>query len=180
MLALSGSALSTWVLRRIALAHDFLDHPNERSSHVRPTPKGGGAAIVVVVTIVLAVLAALGKISWRDFAVLAVGGLAVAIVGLVDDWRQLSTHVRLSIHFAAASWALFCFQGLPALRIDDHLISFGWIGYPLGVMGIVWSLNLFNFMDGIDGIAASEGAFVMIASVLILAGNLTAGIRSPV
>jgi Fuc2NAc and GlcNAc transferase len=177
MLALPISALLTRMVRRLALAHGFIDHPNERSSHIKPTPHGGGAAIVAVVTITLAVLAALGKISLVEFAVLAGGGLAVAVVGLIDDWRQLSTPIRLAVHVAAASWAMLCLEGLPAIRLGDQLISFGWAGYPLGVMGIVWSLNLFNFMDGIDGIAASEAAFVTIAGVLLLAaGNLTAGI----
>ncbi len=177
MLALPISALLTWVVRRIALTHDFLDYPNERSSHVRPTAKGGGVAIVVVVTSTMAVLVCIGKISIVDFGVLAGGGLAVAALGLIDDWRQLSTHVRLAVHFAVASWAMWSLEGLPPIRIDEHPISLGWAGYPLGVMGIVWSLNLFNFMDGIDGIAASEAAFVAIAGVLLLgAGSLPAGI----
>ena len=177
LLALPISVLLTWVVRRLALAHGFVDHPNERSSHVKPTPHGGGASIVAVVTTTLAVLAALGKISLVDFGVLAGGGLAVALVGLFDDWRHLSTHVRLAVHFAAASWAMLCLDGLPPIRFGDLLISFGWAGFPLGVMGIVWSLNLFNFMDGIDGIAASEAAFVAIAGVLVLAaGNVDAGI----
>jgi Fuc2NAc and GlcNAc transferase len=176
-LALLVSALLTWLVRRLALAHDFMDHPNERSSHVKPTPQGGGAAIVVVVTFTLVVLTALGRLSLVEFCVLAGGGLAVALVGLIDDWRLLSTHVRLAVHFAAASWALFWLEGLPPLRIGDQLIAFGWAGYPLGVFGIVWSLNLFNFMDGIDGLAASEAAFVTIAGVLVLAaGSLTTGV----
>lgn len=177
MLALLISAVLTWVVRRLALAHNFLSYPNERSSHVRPTAQGGGAAIVVVATMTFTVLAVIGKISIADFGVLVGGGLAVAALGLIDDWRKLSTHVRLAFHFVVASWAMLCLGGLPAVLIDEYLFSFGWVGYPLGVMGIVWSLNLFNFMDGIDGIAASEAAFVSIAGVLVLAaGNLTAGI----
>jgi Fuc2NAc and GlcNAc transferase len=175
---LVASILLTWAVRLLAVNLGFLDHPNERSSHVIPTPHGGGLAIVVVAISALAVLALRGQISALDFAVLAGGGLLVALVGLIDDWRPLSTHVRLAVHFGAALIAVTCFQGVPSILIGDHLVSLGWLGYPLGVLGIVWSLNLFNFMDGIDGLAASEGAFVSIAGALVLAaGNEMEGIR---
>jgi Fuc2NAc and GlcNAc transferase len=177
IVALLASALLTWAARRLAVKLGVIDHPNERSSHVRPTPQAGGIAIVTVVTLTLAVLLALGKISLMDFGVLAGGGLAVALVGLADDWRQLSTQLRLAIHVAAALWAVLCLDGLPPIRIGEQLVSLGWAGYPLGVMGIVWSLNLFNFMDGIDGIAASEAAFVAVSAALLLtAGGQAAGI----
>jgi Fuc2NAc and GlcNAc transferase len=171
LLVLLASSLLTWAVRRLAVTFGFLDHPNERSSHVVPTPQGGGVAIVAVATSALAAFALRGEMSAVDFAVLAGGGLLVTLVGLIDDWRPLSTHVRLAVHFGAASIAMFFLDGLPPILIGDHLVSFGWLGYPLGIMGIVWSLNLFNFMDGIDGLAASEGAFVAIAGALVLAGG---------
>jgi Fuc2NAc and GlcNAc transferase len=95
------------------------------------------------------------------------GGLAVALVGLVDDHRSLSAAIRLAVHFAAAFWALAWLSGLPALRVGNELASFGWAGYVLGAFGIVWAVNLFNFMDGIDGIAASEAIFVSVAGALL-------------
>jgi Fuc2NAc and GlcNAc transferase len=171
LLVLLASTLLTWAVRRLAVTLDFLDHPNERSSHVIATPQGGGVAIVVVVTSALGAFALRGEMAPVDFAVLAGGGLLVALVGLIDDWRPLSTHVRLAVHFGAAAIAVLCLHGLPPILIGDHLVSFGWLGYPLGIMGIVWSLNLFNFMDGIDGLAASEGAFVTIAAALVLAAS---------
>jgi Fuc2NAc and GlcNAc transferase len=67
------------------------------------------------------------------------------------------------VHFGAALWALFWLGGLPALPIGGEVVTFGVGGYVLGALGIVWTLNLFNFMDGIDGIAASEAAFVAFA-----------------
>jgi Fuc2NAc and GlcNAc transferase len=179
LLALSAAIFFSWVVRRLAVLVGFLDHPNERSSHVVPTPLGGGIAIVVVSTSVLVLIALRGQISCVELVVLAGGGLLVALVGLVDDWRALSTHVRLAVHLGAASIAVFCLHGLPPILIGDHLVSFGWFGYPLGIMGIVWSLNLFNFMDGIDGLAASEGAFVAIAGALLLTvGGGLAGVSS--
>lgn len=176
-IVLLASAALTWFVRKRVLAHGFIDSPNERSSHVIPTPRGGGAAIVVVTTLVLIVLFARGDVSPETFAVLVGGALPVACVGFVDDRRHLSTGVRLTVHFAAAVWAIYLVGGLPPVQVGTHLVSFGWAGYPLGVIAIVWMLNLFNFMDGIDGIAGSEAAFVGIAGgVLLGTGNLVTGI----
>jgi Fuc2NAc and GlcNAc transferase len=173
--ALLTSALITGLVRRYALAHDVVDVPNERSSHRAPTPRGGGVAIVLVSTAALGVLALRGLVRPELLWAVGVGGVAVALVGLADDHRSLPAATRLTVHFAAALWALAWLGGLPALRIGAHLVSFGWVGYLLGALGIVWTVNLFNFMDGIDGIAASEAIFVAVAGALLsapLAGNV--------
>ena len=91
----------------------------------------------------------------------------LALVGFADDNRPLSPVTRLAVHCGAALWALLCLGGLPPLSIAGRSIAFGWPGYVLGTLGIVWSLNLFNFMDGIDGIAASEAAFVALAGAAL-------------
>jgi Fuc2NAc and GlcNAc transferase len=95
------------------------------------------------------------------------GGIIVALVGFLDDRRQLSARVRLAAHLTAAVWALVCMGGLPPLRYADQVLSFGGAGYIIGALGIAWTLNLFNFMDGIDGIAASEAAFVVWGGALL-------------
>jgi len=165
--ALGISFLLTGVVRRLALAHGALDLPNARSSHTAPTPRGGGAATVLTATAAFAVLALLGTLSIDVLVALAGGGVAVAIVGFLDDRRGLSAKVRLAVHFAAALWALAWLGGLPDLQLGDLLIHFGWTGYVLGALGIVWTLNLFNFMDGIDGIAASEAIFIAVAGAIL-------------
>ncbi|MEJ0084648.1 MAG: glycosyltransferase family 4 protein [Pseudomonadota bacterium] len=164
-------------MRRLAVTYGFIDRPNERSSHRNPTPRGGGSAIVAVVTLSLTVLVLLGRIPFATFAVLAAGGFAVALVGFIDDRRPVSTRVRLSVHIAAAIWALYWLDGLAPLRFGDRLIDFGWAGYVLGGLGIVWMLNLFNFMDGIDGIATSEAGFIALSAAFLLSsGDFTTGI----
>jgi Fuc2NAc and GlcNAc transferase len=165
--ALAASALLTRLVRRIAAGRGVLDVPNPRSSHGVPTPRGGGVAIVVVTTAGLLILARWGMVQWPLLCALIGGGLAVALVGAADDRRSLSATLRLTVHFAAALWALAWLGGLPPLRIGNQLIALGWVGYLLGACGIVWALNLFNFMDGIDGIAASEAIFVALAGTLL-------------
>jgi Fuc2NAc and GlcNAc transferase len=163
------TAVLTWLTRHFALRQGMIDVPNERSSHVDPTPRGGGMAIAVVTTGVLGFLTWRGDLSIADFGVLGAGGMGIALLGFADDCRQLSTYLRLGVHLAAATWAIVLLQGLPPILVGGQLISLGWFGYVFGALGIAWMLNLFNFMDGIDGIAASEAAFVGIAGALILA-----------
>jgi Fuc2NAc and GlcNAc transferase len=165
--ALAASALLTPLVRRIATGSGMLDMPNPRSSHGVPTPRGGGVAIVVVTTAGLLILTLWGAVQWELLWSLTGGGLAVALVGAADDRRPLSAAIRLTVHFAAALWALGWLGGLPPLRVGNQLIVLGWAGYLLGACGIVWTLNLFNFMDGIDGIAASEAVFIALAGALL-------------
>ncbi|GFE82032.1 glycosyltransferase WbpL [Steroidobacter agaridevorans] len=161
------AVLLTGGVRKIALSMQVLDIPNSRSSHAVPTPRGGGLATVLATTAVLGVLVWLDRVSLNVFMALSVGALAVATVGFLDDRRPLPARIRFTVHVIAAIWALAWLGGLPPLRFGEQVFTFGWGGYVLGVLGIVWTLNLFNFMDGIDGIAGSEAAFVAAAGALL-------------
>jgi glycosyltransferase WbpL len=162
-----ASCALTLLMRSIAVRNQLLDVPNERSSHARAMPRGGGTAIVLCATVAVLVLLAAGQLDTRLALALSAGGLAVAAAGFLDDRRSLRASTRLAIHAAAALWALVCLGGMPALQLGASQLSLGAVGYPLGVLAIVWSVNLFNFMDGIDGIAASEAAFVALAGALL-------------
>ena len=145
----------------------MLDIPNERSSHVVPTPRGGGVAIVLTTTVALAILTLFGAVGVDLFIALCGGGVAVAAIGYCDDRYNLPARIRIVVHLASAVWALAWLGGLPPLQIGDEIVSLGWQGYLLGALGITWTLNLFNFMDGIDGIAASEAVFIASGGVLM-------------
>lgn len=160
LIAFAMAFVGTGLVRRYAQARRVLDIPNERSSHVTPTPRGGGLAIVIAVLVgVVAVIVREHRVGAILIALLG-GGIVVAAVGFLDDHHGLRPGLRLAAHFGAALWAL-AWLGAPAsLRVGGHFISLGWEGYFLAAAGIVWTLNLFNFMDGIDGIAASEAIFI--------------------
>ena len=102
-----------------------------------------------------------GWLSARLAAVLVLGGLSVAAIGFWDDIRSAPITARMSVHIGAAALAIYCLGGTPAIHVGEFVVNLGAIGSALGVVSIVWILNLFNFMDGIDGIAASEAAFVL-------------------
>jgi Fuc2NAc and GlcNAc transferase len=158
--ALLLALLLTAMMRKLAVAHGVLDVPNDRSSHRVPTPRGGGVAIALSSIAASIVLLWRGVLDPHLFLALTGGGIAVAFVGFLDDRRQLSARIRLAAHVAAALWALLCLGGLPPMRYGDAIVPFGWLGYVVGALGIAWTVNLFNFMDGIDGIAASEAVFI--------------------
>jgi Fuc2NAc and GlcNAc transferase len=165
--AFFSSVLLTALVRARAISRGVLDVPNQRSAHSVPVPRGGGAAIVFVAFFSFAGLAFGGVLDPRVAIALLGGGLAVATVGFIDDRRSLSAAVRLLVHLAAAAWALAWIGGFPAIRIGDYLVTLGPAGYVVGILSVTWALNLFNFMDGIDGIAASEAVFICLAWTLL-------------
>jgi Fuc2NAc and GlcNAc transferase len=165
--ALVLAALLTGVVRRRALRHGLLDVPNERSSHSAPTPRGGGIAIVFASGLALAILGALGAVDRPLIVAILGGGIAVGIVGFIDDRRGMSAAVRLTVHVATSLFALIVFGGLPAIQFGATIVHFGWGGYVLGTLAVAWVINLFNFMDGIDGIAAAEAVFIVGAGALL-------------
>lgn len=159
--------IGTEALRRYGLAR-LLDIPNARSSHTQPVPRGGGVAIVLAWLLGLTVLHAAGAVPQPLWRALAGGGLAVALIGFLDDHRPLPARVRLAVHAAAALWAVVQLGGIEVLRLGPWTVELGtWAGGGLAVLALVWLLNLYNFMDGIDGIAGAEALVCAFGGVLL-------------
>jgi UDP-GlcNAc:undecaprenyl-phosphate/decaprenyl-phosphate GlcNAc-1-phosphate transferase len=111
-----------------------LDHPNERSLHQRPVPRLGGVAMALGIAAAATLIGELP--AWLII------GLALALISLVDDLRSLPAWVRLATHLCAAIAMLLA---LP--------ISLAWPLASVLAIGIAWMTNLYNFMDGSDGLA---------------------------
>ena len=167
IIALILAAVLTGLLRRYALANSLIDIPNIRSSHNIPTPRGGGLSIVIVFLLGLPVLSGMGVLApdamWAIFG----AGAWVALVGFLDDHGHIPARWRLLAHFIGAAWGLYWLGGLPPLvlsfpgsSLGVHTIDLGWLGQILGMFYLVWLLNLYNFMDGIDGLASIEAITV--------------------
>lgn len=159
--------LLTWLLRGYALSRSLIDVPNSRSSHSVPTPRGGGVAIVVSFLVVLPILFGSGVASSSLTCALVGGGLAVAVLGFLDDHGHIAARWRLLGHFTAASWALLWIGGLPAVSLPGIIVDLGWLGHIAAVFYLVWVLNLYNFMDGIDGLASIEAMCVCLGACLV-------------
>ncbi|MDO1527301.1 glycosyl transferase family 4 [Fulvimonas sp. R45] len=155
-LVLVSLLLSAGVVRAaIGYAHrrGMLDRPGQRRSHAVPTPRGGGIGVVVAVLVTLPVCLRLLAPAWPVTLVvaLALAFAVVALVGWWDDHRPLPVLPRFSAQLAAA--ALFT-----AALLATGGLSWWWA--PLLVLGGTWSVNLHNFMDGIDGLLAQQTVFV--------------------
>jgi UDP-N-acetylmuramyl pentapeptide phosphotransferase/UDP-N-acetylglucosamine-1-phosphate transferase len=154
MIGLAG----TWIARRYAMHHRLLDEPGERRSHAVATPRGGGISVVAAL-----LLAFLALATWRtDRSVLLLasgsGLLLVATVGWIDDHRPLSAPLRLLVHAAAA--------GILAVAVYQENGSLTGACIVFAVALIL--VNVWNFMDGIDGLAASQAVIVALGYALCM------------
>ncbi|WP_124357620.1 MraY family glycosyltransferase [Pseudomonas orientalis] len=161
------SFVMTAVLRRYALSRSIIDIPNARSSHSVPTPRGGGVAIVLAFLAVLPLVGWLDLVSWPSLVAAGGAGVVIAVLGFMDDHGHIAARWRLAGHFAAAAWALFWINGLAPLNMFGWTLDLGLVGNVLAAVYIVWMLNLYNFMDGIDGIASVEAICACLGACLL-------------
>ncbi len=160
------SMLLTARVRRLALEQHIIDTPNERSSHTVPTPRGGGIAIVVAVLVGYIALFLLHA-PWQWLATLYSSGLLVAWVGWRDDRNPLSPGVRLLFQFIAAGLLFVGFSPVPEVTFNPLVLPPGVVGVCV-VFYAVWMLNLYNFMDGIDGIAGVQALTMSLGASVLL------------
>lgn len=166
----------TALARRYALSTQLLDHPNDRSSHTVPTPRGGGVAIVAAFVLLVLAMGLLGFVAQRLVIAALGSGAVVAILGFLDDRASLSARVRFAGHAFAATWCVGWMNAVPIVPIFGRSVDLGWAGPALCGLFIVWMINLFNFMDGIDGIASVEAVITALGGAMLwwLAGSGTA------
>jgi UDP-N-acetylmuramyl pentapeptide phosphotransferase/UDP-N-acetylglucosamine-1-phosphate transferase len=154
--------LATRALIPVLRRRDVLDRPNERSSHTVPIPRGGGIAVFGTVLLAWLALFAAGRVSPAVPAA-SLGAVLLATTCWIDDLRGLSPATRLAAQAAAAA------IGLYALPVGGNALE-GWLGAAayFAAAGLlwVWWINLFNFMDGIDGLAGSQAAAIGVGLVL--------------
>jgi Fuc2NAc and GlcNAc transferase len=148
------------VVRRIAINQNLMDLPNERSSHVVATPRGGGVGIVFSFVAAISVLWALNLVPGRFWLALVLSSSAIALVGFLDDRHQLRASIRLLVHLGAAILFVAVSGGYSANDLLEWGMRTTWAASAFSVVALVWGTNLFNFMDGIDGIAAVESIFI--------------------
>jgi UDP-N-acetylmuramyl pentapeptide phosphotransferase/UDP-N-acetylglucosamine-1-phosphate transferase len=169
-----GSALFTWLfafplaseLRR----RQLLDRPNERSSHTVATPRGGGIAIMLVITLLLGLVSVLERNIVSSALLLC--ALLLAAISFIDDVKDLPPSIRLFVQCLAAGIFLASiafYKGLSIADINPSVLALG-IASALWLVGYT---NAFNFMDGINGIAAGQAFITGVGTALIGASALS-------
>lgn len=172
VLVLVGFAVSwaaTGLVRKYVLAKSIMDVPNERSSHAVPVPRGGGLAIAIVVLAGLSATWAVGRLETSVAVALIGGTILVASVGWLDDNRGVSARYRVVVHAIAAVWTVCWLGGYQSIDLGIMVVYPGWFGAFFGVVGVMWCINYYNFMDGVDGLAAAEAVSVGVFAAVILA-----------
>lgn len=151
--------------RKNAARIGLVQVPNERSSHSVPTPTGGGLAIVLVSSCA-------GLFVSSELTGIVLACALTGLLGFLDDRLNLPAKVRLVAHFALISAVVsMLLFGMP---LDNGLIMYAWVLVPLVVIVGVWWINLFNFMDGIDGLASSQAIFMTAGSFALALGGVSA------
>jgi Fuc2NAc and GlcNAc transferase len=161
--------LSRWgghLLIRNAAQLGLLHEPNDRSSHIQLVPHGGGLAMVLAFALALAVLDVTGVLDWRYTNCLLVAGCLLAGLGLWDDISPLPAGYRLIGQGVAV---------IAALMVPVHVVAAlslpSWLALGIAALLLLWWINLFNFMDGIDGLAASEALFICAGAALLVVAS---------
>ncbi|MCY7294364.1 MraY family glycosyltransferase [Alteromonas sp. a30] len=162
------SAFLTWSLIRHTKQKAMLDIPNDRSSHTVPTPRGGGAALILTFFIGLFAIYVKNVVTDPMFMALILGGGFIAWIGWIDDKRGVDAKWRLLVQTIAAVVSLILLKDVPELPFSDRFPLLDYIAYLVALLVIVWSTNLFNFMDGINGLAGFETLTVSIGAAIIL------------
>ena len=167
------SVMGVYLIRRYAERRQIMDHPNERSSHSMPTPRGGGLAIVLIV---------MGAGGWSASEagldrslVYLISGAVIAWLGWRDDVHSLSPRVRFTVQGLVAAVSIYGLGYFKFVTIPLFgELYLGWVGILITFLWIVGLTNAYNFMDGIDGIA---GGVALAAALgwMMLASNMQNG-----
>lgn len=156
------------LVRRWGLRRQVLDIPNERSSHTSPVPRAGGIGIVA--TVMGGYLAGSLIAGYPISFGFLIGGVLIAAVSFIDDLRDLPFYVRLFAHSIAAALLIADSGAITEISysVSGSSVSLGLLAVPLTFGAILWMINAYNFMDGIDGIAGLQ-ALVAAAGWVIFA-----------
>ena len=163
------SLILTYFIRFFALKNSLVAKVTERSSHTIPTPHGGGIAIALTWFLGLVYLFTCNKMDASLFYALMCGTL-LSLVSYLDDVYELSPKLRLIVQAVVSIAGLYALGGLSKIDFGFVVLENQFIINTLAFVGIMWFINLYNFLDGIDGYAGSEAIFLAIAGWLLFGG----------
>lgn len=156
-LAFLLSAGLTRFIRSLAMQYRIIDVPNSRSSHETPTPRGGGMAIAVTYFLIIGLLLLGGFLSISEVGGLLISGLAITLLGFIDDLITLPRKPRLLVWLLITGIAIIFGISLKTIELPWlGKINFGILSPLVTFLWLIGVTNFYNFMDGIDGLAASE------------------------
>lgn len=164
LLAAAAFVISYLVTRRFCdpgSRFHILDQPNDRSLHTQPTPRSGGLAILLAIYLCgIFAIYWLGQLPETSYIWIGSSGLLVAGVSYIDDRFTLPSGLRIIVHIVAAIFLMIGGLDINHLEFSGFDLSIpNWVGVIFTLLFVVWMLNLYNFMDGMDGFAAGMAVF---------------------
>ncbi|MDX2027653.1 MAG: glycosyltransferase family 4 protein [Alphaproteobacteria bacterium] len=173
ILSLAITTALTALVKRILIKRALLDHPNERSSHTMPVPRGGGWALMAV--LIPGMLLTSTRLPAHTG--LIAGVILLCFISWLDDRKGVNPLLRLGIHiFVVCLAALFAFKlpytifpfiGVTPTMLFGNALPF-WLDRAIMIIGWAWFINLYNFMDGIDGITSVETISIATGACLVM------------
>jgi Fuc2NAc and GlcNAc transferase len=167
---LISSFILTYFIKNIAIKKSLVDIPNDRSSHTTPTPHGGGIAIAITWFLGISYLHFSNEMDSSLYFALLIG-VIISVVSYIDDLYELSAKTRLITQVVVAILGLYVLGGLKEVDLLLFSVENQIINNIFAIVLILWYINLYNFLDGIDGYAGSEAAFLGIAGFLLFGGG---------
>jgi len=165
-----ASIVGTVIYRRFAIKHNILSNLNSRTLHQKPTPRGGGFVFSMVFAVSVILFSSLNIIEKHLVNVFGYGAIFALLLGYFDDLFNLSSLKKLVFQFLLILWMLYFFSIELIFEIQGIYDWFFLLSLPIL---LVWLINAYNFIDGIDGMAIL-GA-ILIASTIIVTLLLTSG-----
>ena len=160
----------TYFIKNYMIKKSFVASVNERSSHTTPTPHGGGIALAITWFIGLLYLYFIGEIEQNLFYALLFGAV-ISIVSFFDDIYELSPKIRLMVQAIVAIGGLCFLGGFETFTFVIFDIQNAIFTNIFAFFMIIWFINLYNFLDGINGYAGSEAVFLALAGFILFSGN---------
>jgi len=166
------SIVGVYFYKIIAINRNILSNPNHRTLHKSSTPRGGGV-VFSSIFVIFSLYFWLNNLNNYDiFMIISVGGLAILLIGFLDDLVSISAIKKLTLQIILSGWAVYWLNGGPLMGIDwipSLIVLF------ITMFFLVWVMNAYNFMDGIDGMASLGGilASILIALIIVITNGLT-------
>jgi Fuc2NAc and GlcNAc transferase len=157
-------------MKNYAIKKALVDVPNERSSHSVPVPHGGGIAVAITWFMGISYLYYAAEIDTSLYFALMAGSI-ISVVSYVDDLYELSAKLRLLVQAMVAFLGLYFLGGFESLNVGLFSVETQSVTNIFAFFMILWFINLYNFLDGIDGYAGSEAVFLGIAGFLLFGGS---------
>jgi len=162
-----SAILCAFIIKR----RSAIDVPNERSSHTTPVPRGGGVAFIAAFYCGIFVLYGANLLPYYVLIALAGAGGIIGLVGYLDDLNSVSSALKAASQAASLIWGIFWLGPVPYIELSDYVWQWGFFGIALTMISGLWLINLYNFMDGIDGLAATQAIFIFTSAAIFCIGE---------